>query len=199
MEARIPLPENKGRVLVVDDHENIRFFFCEMLKRAGFETEMAQDVDAAQQLLQHQAVDVVLTDIVMPGTNGMEFLKIVKDTLPDTQVIVVTGYPDVDTASEAVRSGAYDYLIKPVTKQDLVHVTNKAFEAKKLKEEKQRLEKENHIYRKNLEKIIQRRTNSLIESQKRYHSFLSRNLFFFLGFSGLESSGVTSGVISSFL
>ena len=156
------------RVLVVDDEESIRFTFSEMLTHAGFKTDMAEDVNVAQDFLENHNFDVILTDVFMPGTNGIEFLKTIKDAFPDIQVIVVTGYPNVDTVSEALRYGAYDYLIKPVTQQVLIHVTQKACEAKKLREEQIQLIKENDLYRQNLEDLVYKRTQSLLESKTRY-------------------------------
>jgi len=153
------------RILVVDHEDSIRHTFLEMLKNAGFETESAEDSSGAEKLIRDQSFDAAFIDIFMPGTDGIELLKKIKGIQPDTQVIMVTGYPSVYTASEAVRSGAYDYLTKPVKQQVLTRVAKRAVETKRLKEEKRRFEEENRVYRENLEKLVEERSQKLTEAE----------------------------------
>ncbi len=154
-----------ARILVVDGEERVRHAYCEMLKNTGFEAETAKDFSVAEKLIRERSFDAVFTDIFMPDTDGIELLKKIKEIQPDTQVIMVTGYPSVDTASEAVRSGAYDYLTKPVTQRVLTRVAKRAVETKRLKEEKRRLEEENRVYRENLEKLVEEGSQKLTEAE----------------------------------
>ncbi len=157
-----------GAILVVDDEENIRSIFHETLRNGGFEVETAESVAVAQKLLEERPFDVIFIDISMPYLDGIAFLKIVKQNHADIEVVLVTGYPSVDTATEAVRSGAYDYMIKPVTSQALIRVAKRASETKKLKSERRHLEKINYEYKKKLEKLVDTRTNELLKSQTKY-------------------------------
>lgn len=115
--ATEPIPgieERTLRVLVVDDDALLRRLFTMTLKSAGFAVETAPDGAAALHLLQTEEFDVVLSDISMPGMNGLELLKQVRKRDLDLPVILVTGQPDVSTAIQALEYGALKYLIKPV-------------------------------------------------------------------------------------
>jgi len=110
----------KPRVLVVDDHENIRFSFAEFLDGGGFKVDAVETADEALELIKTIEHDAVFLDIFIGGDSGIDLLKEVKERNPNCPVIMVTGAPDVDTASDAVRLGAFDYLSKPVLKKDLL-------------------------------------------------------------------------------
>jgi putative nucleotidyltransferase with HDIG domain len=153
-----------ARVLIVDDEENIRIAFKAFLESDGHEVQTACQVREACLLLDKHAFDVVVSDIIMPGMKGTELLKLLHRESEDIQVIMVTGEPAIDTASEAVRSGAFDYLAKPVSGKELQKVVINAAKVKVLHDEKKRLEKENHQYRTRLEELIQERTTALSEA-----------------------------------
>ena len=112
-------PENKRRILIVDDEEQTRSLLADMVATLGFETGQAADSQAAISALRHEPYDVVLTDILMPGMDGVELVREVKTMKPDMPVIVITGYSSVQTAVESIRAGAFDYVEKPVSLEAL--------------------------------------------------------------------------------
>jgi len=146
-----------AKILVVDDEKSIRMTLSAFLRGAGYDVDIAADVEHAQELLGRGKFDVVVSDIVLPGISGVVLLRRIRKTAPDVQVIMMTGDPTVDTAAEAVRAGACDYLTKPVSKiAILLSVANAA----KIKE----LEDENRRYRENLETLVAERTSELEQS-----------------------------------
>jgi two-component system response regulator AtoC len=104
-----------GRILVADDEEGVRTFLAETLERAGHEVTQVADGAAALRAAREEPFDVVLTDLRMPGTDGMAVVRAVRTEQPDVEVIVLTAFGDVATAVEAMKLGAFDYLQKPVS------------------------------------------------------------------------------------
>ena len=104
-----------GRVLVADDEEGVRTFLAESLERAGHEVTQVADGEAALRAAHDEPFDVVLTDLRMPGVDGMTVVRTVRTEQPDVEVIVLTAFGDVSTAVEAMKLGAFDYLQKPVS------------------------------------------------------------------------------------
>jgi len=121
----------KTNILVVDDNEVVRQSFLRSLMGAHCKVEAALDGEHALRAMEEQAFDVVLLDLRMPGMDGMEVLKAIKDKWPETQVVIITGYPSVETAKEAVRLGAHNYLAKPVGPVDVINAANDAVTQKK--------------------------------------------------------------------
>jgi two-component system response regulator AtoC len=108
--------EKRGaRILVADDEEGVRTFLAESLERAGHEVTQVADGAAAVRAARDEPFDVVLTDLRMPGTDGMAVVRTVRTEQPDVEVIVLTAFGDVATAVEAMKLGAFDYLQKPVS------------------------------------------------------------------------------------
>jgi len=105
-----------ARVLVVDDEKGIRVSVCEFLKNAGHKADGAEDAKAAERELARGDYDVVVTDIILPGASGIALFQRIREKAPNVQVIIMTGEPTLDTATDAVRAGACDYLSKPVGK-----------------------------------------------------------------------------------
>ncbi len=122
---------DETKILVVDDEEVVRLSHARSLRSAHCAVEVAWDAAQALQALERHSFDVILLDLRMPGMSGMSALKMIKQRWPETEVIVVTGYPSVDTAKEAVRLGAYDYLSKPVGPDDIVEATSCAVTQKR--------------------------------------------------------------------
>ncbi len=108
-----------AHVLVVDDEGAIRYSVSKTLQRIGYEVDEASSGEEALEIISKREYDVVLTDIRMPGLTGVELLKRIKDTSPDSIVILMTGYASLGTAVESLRLGAHDYLIKPSSSQDI--------------------------------------------------------------------------------
>lgn len=107
-------------VLVVDDEATIRYSVSKTLQRVGYSVREAAGGEEALDMVRGYHFDVVLTDIRMPpGLDGVELVRILKDIDPDMVVILMTAYPSLNTAVEALRLGAHDYLIKPSSSQDI--------------------------------------------------------------------------------
>ena len=125
----------KSRILVVDDESNARNALAEILKEEGYAVETAADGFKALGHVSGFAPDVVLTDLKMPGMDGVELLRKVRDGDADIQVVVMTAFGAVDTAVTAMREGAADYLTKPLNTDELLVVLERALERRKLKRE----------------------------------------------------------------
>ncbi len=149
------------RVLLVDDERGIRETFSIFLQRAGFDVLLAEDLPKARELLRQEQVDAVVADIVLPGGDGLDLLREVKRLGLECPVVMITGQPTIDSATEALRQGAFDYLLKPVKKDPLLRVVGKALEYRELVESKRGLEQENARYRLHLEELVTERTAQL--------------------------------------
>ena len=116
----------KPKILVVDDEKRVRDTCHKMLAGEGFDVSRAESGDVAIQMIEKEHFDIILLDLMMPGLSGMETLARVKDMHPDTVVIVITGYATVEHSIEAMKRGAFDFLSKPFSPQDLRLVISKA-------------------------------------------------------------------------
>jgi len=117
-----------GRILVVDDEINIRGALVTLLEKKGYQVRGAGTGEDALEQLETATADLVLTDLKMPGMGCMEFLRRLKQKWPDTEVLVMTAYGSIDTAVEAMRCGAYDYLTKPIDRERFPLAVEKALE-----------------------------------------------------------------------
>ena len=117
---------DRSRILVVDDDKVVRQSYLRSLESISVNAEAAGDGEEALQSMEQNPFDVVLLDIRMPGQDGLSVLRIIKQKWPESEVVIITGFPTVDSAKEAVRLGAYDYLAKPVGPQDVINVTDGA-------------------------------------------------------------------------
>ncbi len=122
-----------GRLLVVDDDASVRHFLVTALVEAGHSVAEAENGERAIEMVRERSCDVVLTDVMMPGTSGMEVLRTIKHLAPETEVIVVTAFATLDTALRALRDGAYDLVTKPLSDIDaLYRVVDRALERRRL-------------------------------------------------------------------
>ena len=144
----------EDRILIVDDEEIICLILAQRLFKEGYICATANDGKEAVNQFYKQNFSLVISDMKMPGMDGMELLKAIKAANPKMMVIMVTAFPEIDMAVEAMRLGAYDFLIKPVDLDLLVFSVKKALE-------KKRLEEEVEAYHQHLESLVQERTAKL--------------------------------------
>jgi len=126
--ASSPPPERQLRVLLVDDDELTRVTHVRGLKRSGFEVRAVESAESALQHLSEDPFDVVLTDLRMPGMDGLALLRTVREQYPEVDVILMTAHASVETAVAALKEGASDYLAKPFRMQQLEHRLSKLAE-----------------------------------------------------------------------
>ena len=117
-----------ARILVVDDSALTLEVIQRNLSAAGYDVYTVASVDQAIDFLEQDSVDLVITDIKMPKISGLELLKYVKENLKDTEIMIITGYPSIKGAVEAVKDGAEDYLVKPFTDEELLAAVAKMLE-----------------------------------------------------------------------
>ena len=115
-----------ARVLIADDEVNLRKVLCALLERDGHQTTAVADGTSALDVVKAGGVDLVITDMKMPGMNGLELLRAIKATEPGLPVIVITAHGTVDTAVAALKDGAFDYITKPFDKDELRVAVRKA-------------------------------------------------------------------------
>ncbi len=118
----------KRTVLVVDDAEATREIIRRNLTRANYRVLTAGTVEEAVQILQDTIVQLVITDLKMPGASGLELVRHVRENEPDTEVIMITGYPSIEGAVTAVKIGADEYLTKPFTDEELLEAVKRALD-----------------------------------------------------------------------
>ncbi len=116
----------RARVLVVDDDPSLLSAYSRILRRAGLAVEMAPDGRVACEMVSQRPIDVVLSDISMPGKGGLDVLQMVRSADPDIPVILMTGGPELETALRALELGALKYLVKPIEAHDLLEAVDKA-------------------------------------------------------------------------
>lgn len=136
----------KARVLAVDDQRYFRELIAGLLAEEGYATETASSGEEALRILERADFDVVLTDLVMPGMDGSELVRRLKQRDPDQDVVVVTGVVDVSTAVEAMKLGASDYLLKPFDRRALAVTLEGTLARRRVRAERDRLLAENIEY-----------------------------------------------------
>ena len=130
------------KILVVDDEKSLREVLSIMLKRAGYTVTEASDGDEAIGHVNKEIYDLVITDLRMPKADGMDVLKAVKSSSPDTVVLVITAFATSDSAVEAMKQGAYDYLTKPFQVDEVQLIIRNALEKRRLSTENMLLKRE---------------------------------------------------------
>ncbi|HEX9757984.1 MAG TPA: sigma-54 dependent transcriptional regulator [Nitrospiria bacterium] len=144
---------NAIKILIVDDEINIRNALATILEKSGYDVLAVENGEKAVLHLSNSIFDVVIVDLKMPGMNGMEVLQWIKSQKIDSEVIVMTAYGTVESAVEAMREGAYDYLSKPLERDRLPITIEKAVEKRKLSQENKTLKERLNIKGK-IEQII---------------------------------------------
>ncbi len=152
----------KPSVLIVEDEKSIRSTLGFFLSGEGYSVSLACNYDEALEEISRKKFDLIFADILLGGKTGIDLLKTVKDKKLNCPVVMITGYPDVTTASEAVRFGAFDYIVKPVEKQTILHTARIALEYKAITDENER-------HKKNLEAIFRSVEEGIITVDNKFH------------------------------
>jgi len=142
------------QILIVDDEDGVRQALASALESASYSVEQASTADAAIPMLTAKSYSLILSDLLMPGSNGFTLLEYARRNHPQVPVVMVTGVHDISVALEAIRMGAYDYLLKPFQREQLLAVVARALD-------KRRLESENLAYKNELESLVKARTDLL--------------------------------------
>src|SRR5229473_4428592 len=143
------------RILVVDDEETIREVVSSMLGSGHYQCKQAASAFEALALLDSgEEFELMLSDLLMPDLDGIGLLERTKEKFPDMPVVMVTAVHDISVALAAIRNGAYDYLLKPFEREQLLNAVGRALENRRLKVE-------NRTYQTNLESLVQARTDQL--------------------------------------
>ena len=157
-----PLPEDKPEtILIVDDEPSIRETLRLLLKQSGYNLVEAGSGEEALESLQEYSVSVCVCDFKTASLSGLDVLSHVVSTYPEIPVLMLTGFVDVDTAVTVMKRGAFDYLKKPLKKEELLIAVQKALVHRKMLERQRQLEEENVTYRGNLERMVEDRTVQL--------------------------------------
>ena len=145
--------------MIVDDEESIRFTFERFLRAKGYNVFTAQDSGGALAKMAEMEPDLIFLDIILEDGAGTDILREIRTRGIDSPVIMITGDPSVDTAAEALRLGAFDYIPKPITEEKLLQITSTALKYKVLSDEKE-------TYRSNLEAIFRSVKDPIITMDK---------------------------------
>jgi DNA-binding NtrC family response regulator len=128
-----------ARILVIDDDELVNAFVQETLRRMGHQVQTATSAEEGLRLTEEQSFDLVFTDVKMPGASGLDVLERVRERFPDTLVVLLTAFGDVEMAVGAMKAGAYEFMLKPCSPQQIEMVTGRALEFIRLRSENQAL------------------------------------------------------------
>ena len=133
------------RILIVDDEPILRSTLVEFLQHEGFDAEQAASGEEALRQATVQDFDVAICDVQMPGMDGLELLNRLRQTSPETFVLIITAYATVESAVEAFQAGAHDYLMKPVIFDDLLHKLRHLIEYRQVCRENESLRRHLHL------------------------------------------------------
>jgi signal transduction histidine kinase/DNA-binding response OmpR family regulator len=161
--------ESSGaRILVVEDDCMVCKLYENALGKKGYEISIARSYQAARELLNDRSYDVILSDICLDEEDGLAVLESSQARYPDTPVILITGRPTIETASAAVRLNAYEYLVKPISLDDLSDAITRAVAFKAHNADQKKIEMEKRRYQRDLEHLVAQRTEKLIQTYQQY-------------------------------
>ncbi len=143
----LPPVQERPRVLVVDDEKFIRDILADFLGMEGYEVRPAEDGVAALHEMSRQPYDVVISDLKMPKMGGIELLDEISKRSPNVLTVIMTGFGTVETAIDAMKRGAYDYVLKPFKVEEVVHIIQRALEKQRLAAENLRLREAVSLYK----------------------------------------------------
>lgn len=141
------MPNESHRILVVDDEHVIREVLTDFLAMEGFDVRTAEDGVQALAELSRTHFDLVLSDLKMPNMGGIELLEAIAKNMPDVVTVIMTGFGTVETAIDAMKRGAYDYIMKPFKMEEVVHTVRRGLEKRKLEAENIRLKEALSLYK----------------------------------------------------
>ncbi len=139
--------EESPRVLVVDDEKVIREILSDFLTMEGYVVRAVEDGDAALRELERRSYNLVISDLKMPGMGGLELLERIDELKANVLTVIMTGFGTVETAIEAMKKGAYDYILKPFKIEEVVHVVERGLDRQRLKSENIRLKEAVSLYK----------------------------------------------------
>jgi DNA-binding NtrC family response regulator len=134
-QEEVETSDSPARVLIVEDDDGLRSLLCELLEGEGYETLPADNGEDGLRVLQREPVDIVLLDINLPGMHGVNVLTAAPNTQTDAEFIMMTAFAEVETAVEAIKLGAFDYLRKPLDPEELLLVITRALDQRRLRKE----------------------------------------------------------------
>ncbi len=155
-------------ILVVDDEESMRDACSKILKKDGFLADTAKDGSAGLEKIEKNKPDLVLIDLKMPGISGMEVLEKIKEIDPNIIPVVITGYSTVESAVEAMKRGAYDFLPKPFSPEELRIIIRRGLERRKLILETESLQKEKKLIEENFITMVSHQLRSPLVAIQQY-------------------------------
>jgi DNA-binding NtrC family response regulator len=129
-------------ILIVEDEETLRESIKRIFTKEGFAVDAAESAEKGLALLETNAYDVIISDIILPGMDGIEMLTRVREQMPDQIFIVVTAYASLDTSVKALRAGAYDYIMKPIIHEEIKQIVRNALRQRSLQAENVLLKRE---------------------------------------------------------
>jgi DNA-binding NtrC family response regulator len=130
------------RLLIVEDEDTLRESLTRVFTREGYQVVAVNSAEPALELFEEGSFDLIITDIILPGITGIELLKRVKETAPEQVVIIMTAYASLETAVETLRSGAYDYIVKPIIHEEIKQIVKNALKVRALQKENVLLKKQ---------------------------------------------------------
>jgi len=149
------------RILIVDDEESIRLTLSTILTREGYTVQAVGSFDEVTEILPSFPPDTIILDVLLPKVSGLDILKYLKEHGVEAPVIIITGAPDIQSARESLRHGAYDYIAKPFTLDVLRQSVARAIKEKELLDARRELEEQKRRYQEDLERQVKERTAEL--------------------------------------
>ena len=163
-----PKMPGQATILIIDDEIAIRDSCSQVLAKDGYRTETSEDGDSGLQKISHIKPDLVLVDLKMPGMSGMELLEKTRDIDPNIVFVVITGYATIESAVEAMKHNAYDFLPKPFTPDQLRIIVKRGLERRILALESARLRQEKEKMRENFITLVSHQLRSPLVSVQQY-------------------------------
>ncbi|MCG6538012.1 MAG: response regulator, partial [Syntrophales bacterium LBB04] len=155
-------------ILIIDDEESIRDGCTQTLTKSGFEVITASEGVEGIRLARERKPDMVFLDLKMPGMTGMEVLEVLSKDIPDTVLVIITGFATIVSAVEAMKKGAYDYLPKPFIPDQLRVITQRGLEHRNLKMEAVRLREEKEMFEKSFITFVSHELRSPLVTVQQY-------------------------------